>query len=401
MSRPARHPVTLAHLKTGTHIEAVSGLPARIDAVVVGGGPAGLATSRELKRRAVEHIVLERGDQPAYVWANLYDSLTLHTGRHLSGLPGRKIPRVVPLFPPREAFVRYLHDYARELSLPVCTRVDVRRAAPANGHWVISTPDQEIQARTLVMATGIVSGPSVPQVEGRSSYTGQVIHSSEYRRPSDLRGRRVLVVGVGNSGGEIGSELARAGYTVDIAVRSGANVVPRDIAGIPIQYLAFVMRKLPRGLQQRIASAVRALGELKRGPSPLPRPSVGPLDAIPLIGFHLIDEIKAGRVNVRPGLAAFTRGGARFLDNTEGAYDAVILATGFRPALSPLGDLVRRDAKGFALRTDRVASADQPRLWFVGHNYDATGGLANIARDAPLAAEAVKRSLATGAGRGA
>lgn len=337
--------------------------------------------------------MLERGDQPAYVWANLYDSLTLHTGRHMSGMPGRRMPRAVPLFPPRAAFVHYLHDYARDFALPVRVGVDVRQIRPADGEWIVATADTEIRARALVMATGIVSGPRIPDIPGREAFAGQVLHSSAYRRPGDIIGRRVLVVGAGNSGGEIASELARAGYAVDIAVRTGVNVVPREIAGVPIQYLVFLLRRFPRGVQERIAAAVRVMGEKRRGPSPLPPSAVGPLDAIPLIGFHLVDEIKAGRVAVRPGLASFTTQGMRFSDGAEALYDAVILATGFRPALDSLDGLIRRDARGFALRTDRVTSADQPRLWFVGHNYDATGGLANIARDAPLAAEGVRRAL--------
>ena len=368
-------------------------LPSRIDAVIVGGGPGGLAASHELRKRAIDHIVLERGDQPAHVWANLYDSLVLHTGRHLSGMPGRRIPRDVPLFPPRLAFVRYLHDYARDFSLPVRTSVDVTRVSREGDGWILATSAGDVRARAVVIATGIVSGPRVPDFPGRQEFRGQVLHSSSYHRPGDLHGKRVLVVGVGNSGGEIASELSRSGYAVEIAVRSGVNIVPRDIAGIPIQYCAFVLRKLPRSVQERVAVAVRKLGERRRGPSPLPPSTAGPLDSIPLIGFHLVDEVRAGRVRVRPGLDAFTPRGVRFTDGAEGEYDSVILATGFRPALGPLGDLVRRDAKGFAIRDDRVTSADQPRLWFVGHNYDITGGLANIAHDAPLVGNAVQKAL--------
>ena len=250
-----------------------------------------------------------------------------------------------------------------------------------------------MRARAVVMATGIVSGPHVPDFPGRQEFTGQVLHSSSYHRPGDLPGKRVLVVGVGNSGGEIASELAGAGCAVDIAIRSGVNIVPRSLAGVPIQYCAFVLKRLPRPVQQRVAIGIRKLGELRRGPSPLPRSSGGPLDSIPLIGFHLADAVIAGRVRVRPGLEAFTRTGVRFSDGTDGEYDSVILATGFRPALGPLGDLVSRDAKGFAIRTDRVTSADQRRLWFVGHNYDITGGLANIAHDAPLVGKAIQKAL--------
>jgi len=203
----------------------------------------------------------------------------------------------------------------------------------------------------------------------------------------------VLVVGVGNSGGEIASELATVAASVAIAVRSGANVVPREIAGVPIQYVAYWIRKLPRRWQERIVALVGRVIERRQGPPVLPRSVHGPLDAIPIIGFHLTDAIRAGRVAVRPGVERLTTSGARFDDGRDESYDVVLLATGFTAALAPLGALVRTDARGFALRSDRVTSADQPRLWFVGHNYDATGGLFNIARDAPLAAAAIAREL--------
>jgi cation diffusion facilitator CzcD-associated flavoprotein CzcO len=121
----------------------------------------------------------------------------------------------------------------------------------------------------------------------------------------------------------------------------------------------------------------------------LPKPPYGPLDAIPLIGFHLVDAIRSGRIAVRSGISELTETGVRFTDGVEDPFDDIIFATGFAPALSPLGNLVRTDAKGFAVRSDRVTSADQPNLYFVGHTYDATGGLYNIRRDAALAAERI------------
>jgi cation diffusion facilitator CzcD-associated flavoprotein CzcO len=250
----------------------------------------------------------------------------------------------------------------------------------------VQTAQGDITARDVVVATGIVAAPRVPELAGRERFRGRVMHSAEYRRPAGFAGRRVLVVGVGNSGGEIGSELANAGARVAIAVRSGANVVPLALAGVPIQYLAFAMRGLPIGVRRRIAEGVGKLTELRRGKPVLPKPAYGPLDAIPLIGFRLVDAIKAGKVSVRPGLAELTEAGVRFTNGSDEPFDDIILATGFVPALGSLGGLVRTDAKGFALRTDRVTSADQPNLYFVGHTYDATGGLYNIRRDAGLAA---------------
>jgi cation diffusion facilitator CzcD-associated flavoprotein CzcO len=367
------------------------------DAIVVGAGPAGLATGRELARRGLRYVVLERGPQVGHSWANYYDSLTLHTGRRMSALPGRRFPSGTPVFIPRERFLAYLRDYADGCGVQVRTAWQVDRAEPvtdADGaRWRVHGNGGELRARALVFATGIAASPRRPPLPGEGDFCGEILHSSEYRRPGAYVGKRVLIVGVGNSGGEIASELASAGATVSVAVRSGANVVPREIAGVPIQYVAHWIRKLPRGWQERIVALVARIIERRQGPPVLPRSAHGPLDAIPIIGFNLTDAIRAGRVAVRPGIERLTKDGARFVDGREEPYDVVILATGFTAALAPLRGLVRTDAKGFAVRADRVTSADQPRLWFVGHNYDATGGLHNIAHDAPIAAAAIAREL--------
>ena len=171
-----------------------------------------------------------------------------------------------------------------------------------------------------------------------------------------------------------------------VAVRTGANVVPRDLAGIPIQYIVFAMRRFPKRVRQGIANIVGKLTELRRGKAVLPKPPYGPLDAIPLIGFHLVDAIRSGRIAVRPGVAELTETGVRFTDGVEEPFDDIIFATGFTPALSPLGGRVRTDTRGFALRTDRVTSADQPDLYFVGHSYDCHGWIVQHSSRCELAA---------------
>ena len=363
------------------------------DVLVIGAGPGGLATSQQLAARGIAHRVLERGDVVGYTWANLYDSLTLHTGKRMSNLPGRRFPRHYATFVPRPDFWEYLRSYAESFGLPVQVRSPVTRLDRADGGWRATTPRGTLRARAVVVATGIVANPLLPHIPGRERFGGHLLHSVEYRRPQPFVGRRVLVVGVGNSGAEIGSELARAGAHVTLAVRSGANVVPKSLFGVPLQYLAYWIRKLPRPAQLAIVGAIGKITVLRRGPPVLPRPAHSPLDAIPVIGFHLVDAIKAGLVAVRPGVAEFTADGASFVDGTSAPFDDVILATGFAPALAPLAGLVQTDRKGFALRTDRITSADQPQLYFVGHNYDATGGLYNINIDSQLAAARLAATL--------
>ncbi len=359
-------------------------------AVVIGAGPAGLATSRELLKRGVEHVVLERGNV-AESWSRLYDSLTLHTGKHMSHLPGMRFPRGTPLFLSRDRFLEYLHEYRRRFSLPIESGREVTSLERDGDGWRVTANGATAAAKAVVVASGIIANPRIPNLPGRDEYRGEVRHSITYRSPNEVRGKRVLVVGAGNSAGEIASELGREGIDTTVAVRSGANVVPLQILGIPIQYLAFMIRSLPKPAREVIVAAMRKVTELRNGPPVLPRPLVGPLDAIPLIGFRLVDAIRNGSVKLKGGVERFTPAGVRFADGSEEPFDVVLLATGFRAAIGFLGPLVRTDERGFGMRRDRVISVDQPNLFFVGHNYDATGGLTNIRRDAPLAAEATKR----------
>jgi Pyridine nucleotide-disulphide oxidoreductase len=365
------------------------------DAIVVGAGPAGLAASHELTRAGLEHVVLERGSQIGETWANLYDSLVLHTARRLSVLPGLRFPPATPLFPTRVNFLDYLHRYASEFRLPITTGAEVVSLRRDNGDWRAATSTgAALHARFAIVATGIVSNPFTPQIPHRARFSGRVIHSVEYRTPDGFAGQRVLVVGAGNSAGDIASELAHSGAEVTIAVRSGALVVPREVAGVPIQYLAVALARLPRSSQRVIGEWFGHVSDLLRRPAVLPRPGGKDCRQAPLIGFHLTDAIRSGRVHLQGGVAEFTSEGVKFSSGIVQPFDVVLLATGYRATLGLLGSAVRTDGCGFALRDGLVVSADDPSLCFVGHNYDLRGGLLNIGRDARLAVRHIVSTLA-------
>lgn len=362
------------------------------DVLVVGAGPAGLATSRELSRAGVQHLVLERGDQVGHTWANLYDSLVLHTARPLSSLPGLSFPAATPIFPTRRDLLAYLHRYAETFRVPVQTGVDVTSLRRGNAGWIAATATgADVHARAVVVATGIVANPHVPAIPQRARFGGRVLHSVDYRRPEGYEGRRVLLLGAGNSAGEISVELARAGARVTLGVRTGASVVPRTLLGVPIHYLALVVASLPRAAQRGVAAAMERVAALVRGPALLPSRPPGGCAPVPMIGFHLADALRAGTIRLKGDLAEFTERGVRFLDGSEEPFDEVILATGYKAALGMMGDAIGLDDCGFARRRDRVVSLDQPDLCFVGHNYDLRGGLFNIGRDARLAARRLTR----------
>ena len=357
-----------------------------VEVVVIGAGPGGLATSCALSAGKIQHVVLERGDTIAHVWENLYDGLVLHTGKLFSALPGMPFPKSTPVFPTRRDFLDYLRRYADRFRVPVTTGAEVTRAERTSDGWqVVTSGGGEIRARALVVATGIVSNPRLPEIAGHELFAGQVMHSVAYRRPQPFSGERILVVGAGNSAGEISVELARAGAHVTIAVRSGARVVPRELLGVPIQYFGVALGVFPLSVQRAVNSFTSKVAARVR-PRVLPPGGLGACSAVPLIGFHLVDAIRDGAIRVKPGIKEFTAAGVRFTDESEEPFDRVILATGCRATLAFLGPQVGTDACGFANRRQRVVSTDQPDLYFVGHNYDTRGGLRNIAEDSRRAA---------------
>lgn len=371
-------------------------LPEFASVVVIGAGPAGLATSRELTLRGLDHVVLERGDRVAHVWTNLYDGLVLHTGKHLSSLPGMPFSRDTPLFPTRRHFVEYLVRYAEEFRLPVRTGAEVSHVERIRQGWILRTAGgAHIHTRVIVCATGIVSNPVLPPIDGSGAFGGTIVHSVAYRRPGPFVGRRVLVVGAGNSAGDISVELAGAGAHVTIAVRSGARAVPRDLFGVPIQYFAAALASLPPPIDRLLTELAAAVAAGRRGPAVLP-PPVRSCSNVPLIGHHLVDAIRAGTIRVERGVTAFAADSVQFTSGRKAPFDDVIMATGYRAAVRSLEHLIRTDPCGFAVRRGRVASADQRGLYFVGHNYDARGGLRNIAHDARLASKLIARWLASG-----
>ena len=356
----------------------------RFDVVIVGGGPGGLAVSQQLGVRGVSNVILERGDQAGWMWGQVYDSLRLHPGKHLSSLPGMGFPSHTSLFPTRSEFAAYLESYADKFQLPLRTGAAATGLRGSNGGWTVETKSTLYQSLAVVVATGIMSSPVAPDFPGAGSYPGLIFHSTEYRRPDERLGRSTLVVGIGNSAAEIASELANAGMDVTLSVRSGANVIPRSVLGIPSQYLGWSMSWLPGLVQRRIVRATGLMGNiLNRKSQALPRKRhFDGCQDVPVIGRAIVDHVSAGRVSVAPGVAELSRSIVRFTDGSEWSGDSIILATGYQAAIEWMGDYGARDECGFGSRRDRVRSANHPDLYYVGHTYDGRGGLYNIRIDA-------------------
>jgi len=182
--------------------------------LILGAGAAGLSTAGALKKLGVAATVLEQDAAIGGTWARRYDRLHLHTIRQLSGLAHLPIPRRYPRYVARDQYVRYLQGYARRMRLHVITGCEATLVTPlestAGPCWQVETNRGVWQSRVVVIATGQYSIPRVPSWPGQESFTGQLIHSSDYRNGRAWAGKRALVVGVGNSGAEIATDLADA-----------------------------------------------------------------------------------------------------------------------------------------------------------------------------------------------
>jgi hypothetical protein len=247
----------------------------------------------------------------------------------------------------------------------------------------------------VVVATGYNRVPNPDRPPGAEEFRGQLLHAASYRNAAPFVGQSVLVVGAGNTGAEIALELAERGAKPTLAVRAPVNVVPRDFLGMPTQATSIRMRHAPIALGDRLGRLISrlAFGDLRR--LGLGRPELGPLSAIklrrriPLIDIGTIAAIKDGSIAVKPGVDRFTPQGAIFADSSAGEFHAIVLATGYRPALADFIDVPGVLAEDGHPRDWQGGGAVR-NLFFVGFENVATG----LLREIGIQAEAVAAAIA-------
>jgi len=369
------------------------------DIVVVGAGSAGLATAALLRRGDFDPLVLEAGPEPGAAWRQRYDRLHLHTPRLLSGLPGRRIPRRYGRWVARDDLLAYLREYAGAERLEVRTNVAVERIDRAGESWRLETSAGPVEAGTAIVATGYNGAPFVPDWPGRDGFTGELVHSSQYRNPRPYRGRDVLVVGAGNSGAEIATDVAEGGAARSrLSVRTPPQIVRRATAGIPAQLIGMAIRHLPPDWVDPISKTQRKLSIPDLAAQGLPRPEHGIRTAFigtgttPILDVGIVSAVRHGRVEVVAAVEGFDGGDILLADGARIAPDAVIAATGFRAGLDGLvGHLDVLGQRGLPLKTD--GEPVLPGLWFVGFVPTLGGQLREGSIAACKVAAAVAASL--------
>src|SRR5271166_1826881 len=371
------------------------------EAIVIGAGPAGLACAACLKEAGVAAAILEKADAVGAVWRRHYDRLHLHTDRGHSGLPGLAMPKTYPRYPARTHVVEYLDHYAARFGLWPRFGVDVEHAYRKDDAWCIETSGGTLMAPNVIVATGFADWPTRPHWPGEDRFGGDIRHSTAYRNPAPYAGKRVLVVGLGNSGGEIALDLAEAGVAVAVAVRGPVNIVPRDLLGIPIMSVAILLRPLP----PRVADALSApivhlsVGSLRR--LGLPSSKAGPLASIartgrvPLLDVGTVKKIRDGAISVRPDIHALEEGIVEFVDGRREACHAIIAATGFRPDLRTLLPRVNGALSEGGLPRVSGGPTSEPGLYFCGFYISPTGQLREVGFEARRIVDHVSRCSPT------
>jgi cation diffusion facilitator CzcD-associated flavoprotein CzcO len=371
------------------------------DAIIVGAGPAGLACAVTMRAAGLDVIVVEKADSVGSVWRRHYDRLHLHTDRKHSGLPGMVMPKTYPLYPAREQLVEYLENYAARFDIRPAFNSTASRIRRVGMQWRVELAHGSISAPVVVIATGIADAPYRPSWPGSELYQGSVVHSSEYRNPVPYAGKRVLVVGFGNSGGEIALDLANASVDVTLAVRGPVQILPRDLLGFPILAWAILYQRLPARWVDLINAPILrlAIGRIEklglRRAAKGPRQMVEEDGRVPLIDVGTLEKIRDGSIRICGGIDRLTSDGVVLADGECKEFDAIILATGFRPDLRQLIADVEGvfDRHGMPLMTGQTTKA--PGLYFCGQITSPTGQLREIGLEARRIAISARSHMAT------
>ncbi|HST73025.1 MULTISPECIES: FAD-dependent oxidoreductase [Kocuria] len=348
--------------------------------VVIGAGQAGLSAAYHLRRQGLvpeeEFVVLDANPGPGGAWRHRWPSLTLGAAHRVHDLPGLALGDADPAEPASAVVARYYGEYEQRFGLPVHRPAAVRRvlASSADGPLEVLADDAVRETALVINGTGTWDRPYWPYYPGRESFRGRQLHTHDFRTAEEFRGRHVVVVGGGTSAVQFLLQLAAAGATTTWVTRRPPGFTAREFDA-----------DWGRDVERRVDERTRA------GLAPA---SVVSSTGLPLTGPYRAG-IEAGILVSAGPLRSVTPEGVLLADGRRVRADAILWATGFRPALDHLAPLRLREAGG-GIRTDGVRVLRDRRVLLVGYGASAsTLGATRAGRAAAL--EAV-RALRDGAG---
>ncbi|CAI9759655.1 unnamed protein product [Fraxinus pennsylvanica] len=315
--------------------------------VIVGAGPSGLAVSACLKEKGLPSLVLERSNCIASLWQQkTYDRLRLHLPKQFCELPFMSFPEDFPTYPSKQQFIQYLEAYAKKFDIRPVFNANVVSAEYDQSLgfwrvWTVGSKDNEIDheyvSRWLIVATGENAEEMVPQIEGTEEFGGTIIHTSGYTSGDAFRGKRVLVVGCGNSGMEVCLDLCNHNAFPSLVVRDTVHILPREMLGKSTFGLSmWLLKWLPMSLVDSLLLLVSRLIIGDTAKFGIERPQMGPLQVknlsgkTPVLDVGTLDKIKSGIIKVCPGIRIVRHLSVEFVNGNTENFDAIILATGYR-----------------------------------------------------------------------
>lgn len=348
-----------------------------LDVAIIGGGQSALAAAFYLRRSGLRYMLFDAQPEPGAAWRHGWESLRLFSPARYSSLPGWMMPGGDEGYPGRDDVVAYLTEYERRYAVPVRRPSRATALAREDDGWTVSLAEpgggKTVKGRAVISATGTWEQPWLPPMPGRERFGGVQLHSAQYRSPAPFAGKRVLVVGGGNSGAQILAELSKVARTTWVTY-APPNFLPDEVDG--------------RVLFEQATARFQAAQEGR----PFQPANLGDIVVVP--------QVKEARErgalsSVRP-FTQLTPSGVVWSSGREEAVDAIIWATGYRPALDHLASLDLVESTGrVTLEGTRAVRA--PRLWMLGYG-DWTGfasaTLIGVGRTAKATVEEIVAALA-------
>lgn len=304
---------------------------------IVGAGPAGLTLGRDLAALGVPFTIFERNADVGGLWNDadpaspVYDAAHLISSRTMTGFADYPMPEDWADYPSRAHVLNYIRAFARDHDLLPNVRLGegVEAATPlAGGGWkVTTTKGGSEDFRWLVAANGSNWAPVLPDWPG--AFTGTLRHAATYRNGEEVRGQRVLVVGLGNSGADIACDASRTASRVAVSIRRGYHMIPKHILGKPADVFNDTAPPLPfRARQMIFGTLLRIIiGDLTR--FGMPKPDHRIMETHPLLNDQLIHHLRHGDVSLLGDIERFDGENVVFRDGSREAFDQVICATGY------------------------------------------------------------------------
>lgn len=299
-------------------------------ALIIGAGPVGLSMAKGFLERGIPYVQVEASGDVGGNWAHgVYETAHIISSRSTTELPDSPMPADYPDFPSAAQMHAYFRDYASKHGLLPHIRFhsEVVAVAPrADGRWQVRLADGfEATYKAVLVCNGHHWKRSFPP--WASQFTGELLHSKDYKRPSQLAGKRVLVVGGGNSACDLVCEAARVSTHTDWSLRRGYWFMPKTLFGVPS--IELIKPWVPVAAQRLIIRAAIAvvIGDYER--YGLPKPDHRIFDAHPTVNSEVFHYLKHGRVHPRGDVVEVSGQTVRFADGGEGTYDLIACGTGF------------------------------------------------------------------------